>query len=92
MQASNPSVAQIGNQMEASDDTAGNNAEGLSLRNDDIPSSSLKMEETKIEVSSDKGPLCSLPAPGEPKDCLTGEEGCSDATEVSHFTPMLYLL
>lgn len=42
---------------------------------------------TKIDASSDGGPLCSLLELGESKDCKTGEVSDRDATEVS-FTPI----
>lgn len=88
LQESNSSEAENGNQTEACDNVAGVNTDRLLLRNIDIPSSSLMMEENKIEVSCDKGPLCSLLALGESKDCLTGEGSCRDATEVRYFVPI----
>ncbi|MED6119742.1 hypothetical protein PIB30_014606 [Stylosanthes scabra] len=90
-EASNPSVAQIDYQMEASDDVAGDvdNAERLSSRNINVPSESLMMEETKIDGSSDKGSLCSLPAPGDPKVLLTGESSCSVVIEVPTAKPVM---
>ncbi|MED6205469.1 hypothetical protein PIB30_018071 [Stylosanthes scabra] len=90
-EASNPSVAQIDYQMEASDDVAGDvdNAERFSLRNINTPSESLMMEETTIDGPSDKGSLCSLPAPGDPKVCLTGESSCSVVIEVPTAKPVI---
>ncbi|KAJ1395171.1 SNF2-related, N-terminal domain [Sesbania bispinosa] len=85
---SNASEAEVGNQMEASD-VAGVNTQRLSLNNIDVPSSSLMMEENKIKVSSDNGPLCSVLALGEPKDCLAGEGSCRDATEGPSANPVL---
>nr|XP_025611537.1 chromatin structure-remodeling complex protein SYD isoform X5 [Arachis hypogaea] len=83
-EASNPSVAQIDHQVEASDDVAGDgdNAERLPLKNINIPSESLMIEEMKVDGSSVKVSLCSLPAPGDPKVCLTGGRSCSKVIEV----------
>ncbi|KAK7363636.1 hypothetical protein VNO77_05786 [Canavalia gladiata] len=82
-----PSEAEIGNQMDAFGGT-GVKPQRLLSSNIIVPSSSLMMEENKIEVSSDKGSLCSVVAPGELKDCLTGDEGCKDATEGPSTNPV----
>ncbi|KAL1334751.1 hypothetical protein AAHE18_11G199900 [Arachis hypogaea] len=83
-EASNPSVAQIDYQVEASDDVAGDgdNVERLPLKNINIPSESSMIKEMKVDGSFVKVSLCSLPAPGDPKVCLTGGRSCSEVIEV----------
>ena len=91
LQEPNPSEAEIGNEMDASD-VAGINTQ-LSSSNNIVPSSFLMTEDDNIVVSSDNGPQCSMQVLKESKDCQTEEGSCKDATEVSHFTaPILCLL
>ena len=87
---SNNSEAEIGDQMEVSqvDEV---NAERLASRNMDVSSSSL-VEEDKMDVSWDKGSMCSSQALGEPKECLIVEETGRDATQVCHFTPIICII
>ncbi|XP_027331720.1 chromatin structure-remodeling complex protein SYD [Abrus precatorius] len=77
---SNPSEAEIGNQMD-NYDISGVNTQRLSSSSIIVPS--------EIEMSSEMGPLCSVLASGKPEDCLTGEESCKDATEGPFTNPVL---
>lgn len=87
VQESSNSEAETGDQEESSQ-IARNKPEEPELRNMDITSSSMGMEESKVDVTFEEEPPCSLPAPGEPKSCLTGEESCKDATMVRYFAPI----
>ncbi|RZB54805.1 Chromatin structure-remodeling complex protein SYD isoform D [Glycine soja] len=83
----NPSEAEIGNEMNASD-VAGVNTQ-LSSSSIIVPSSSLMTEDDNIVVSSDNGPQCSMQVLKESKDCQTEEGSCKDATEGPSTNPVL---
>ena len=86
LQEPNPSEAEIGYEMDASD-VAGINTQ-LSSSNNIVPSSFLMTKDDKIVVSSDNGPQCSVQVLKGSEDCQT-EGSCKDATEVSYFEPIL---
>ncbi|RZC04584.1 chromatin structure-remodeling complex protein SYD-like isoform X1 [Glycine soja] len=82
----NPSEAEIGNEMDASD-VAGINTQ-LSSSNNIVPSSFLMTKDDKIVVSSDNGPQCSVQVLKGSEDCQT-EGSCKDATEGPSTNPVL---
>lgn len=78
--------SEIGNQLESSQ-VAGTDPERLGLENVDLPSSSLGVEESKMDASSDKSPLSCLLAKHKPEDGVT-EEKCGKAIVVSQPHPL----
>lgn len=89
LQESDCRKAEMVDQLDSSQVT-GINPESLAFRNMDASSSSLETEECEIDVSCDKGALCSLLVPGESKGSFTEKESCTDLTVVSHFAHFGY--
>ena len=58
--------------------------EALAAKDMDFPSSSLVMDEDKVDVLHDKVRVCDPIPPGELEDSMIGEECVGDATEVCH--------
>ncbi|KAI4345492.1 hypothetical protein L6164_012612 [Bauhinia variegata] len=59
-------------------------SEGVASEKKDVSSSSFVMEEEQNDVSNDKVPVYSTPAPGKLKDCMTGGESHRDAEESNY--------
>ncbi|KAI9115171.1 hypothetical protein K1719_014184 [Acacia pycnantha] len=54
----------------------------------DVPSSSMEIDENKVDVSNDKEPPRSSLTPREAESFLTGEESCRDATMAPSTDPL----
>ncbi|KAI4345493.1 hypothetical protein L6164_012612 [Bauhinia variegata] len=63
-------------------------SEGVASEKKDVSSSSFVMEEEQNDVSNDKVPVYSTPAPGKLKDCMTGGESHRDAEDLD-MNPLL---